>query len=237
MLVVSVPGDSGASAPRAAQPPAWQRPTRGEHRLPSAIAIVAVAVLQLVLPRKLSLHPRYLIPAIELAVLAVLIAYNPRRIERRDPLLRRLSLALTGLLFAADAGSGAALVVQLLRGQASDHPGQLLGTGGAIYATNVVVFALWYWELDRGGPAARGQGERAYPDFLFPQMQAIGLVDPDWEPTFTDYLYVSFTNVTAFSPTDTLPLSRWAKLMMMLQSTLALLLVVLVIARAVNVLK
>ena len=122
-------------------------------------------------------------------------------------------------------------------GTASDRPGVLLGTGGAIYATNVVVFALWYWELDRGGPVARGQGQRAFPDFLFPQMQAGDLVDPNWEPTFPDYLYVSFTNVTAFSPTDTLPLSRWAKLLMMLQSTLALLLVILVIARAVNVLK
>ncbi len=195
------------------------------------------AVLQLVLPRRLSLHPRYLTPAIELALLAVLVAFNPGRIERRDPLLRRLSLGLTAILFAANAGSGGVLVTELLRGQASDRPSVLLGTGGAIYATNVVVFALWYWELDRGGPVARGQGERAFPDFLFPQMQAESLVDPDWEPTFPDYLYVSFTNVTAFSPTDTLPLSRWAKLLMMLQSTLALLLVVLVIARAVNVLK
>lgn len=234
MLAVTAPADPAPGPPL---PPAWRRPTRGEHRLPSALAIVIVASLQLLLPPKLSLHPRYLIPAIELVLLAVLIAFNPGRIERRDPLLRRLSLVLIGILFAADAGSGAALVVQLLRGQASDHPSVLLGTGGAIYATNVVVFALWYWELDRGGPVSRGQGERAFPDFLFPQMQATSLVDPNWEPTFTDYLYVSFTNVTAFSPTDTLPLSRWAKLMMMLQSTLALLLVVLVIARAVNVLK
>ena len=196
-----------------------------------------VTVLQLLLPSNLSLHPRYLIPAIELLVLAGLIAVNPGRLERRDPLLRRVSLVLVAILFAANAGSGAALVVDLLSGTASDRPSVLLGTGGAIYATNVVVFALWYWELDRGGPVARGQGERAFPDFLFPQMQAGDLVDPNWEPTFPDYLYVSFTNVTAFSPTDTLPLSRWAKLLMMLQSTLALLLVILVIARAVNVLK
>jgi hypothetical protein len=234
MLAVTAPADP-RSGP--AEPPAWRRPTRGEHRWPSALAIVVVAVLQLLLPPKLSLHPRYLIPAIELALLAVLIAFNPGRLERRDPLLRRLSLVLTGILFAADAGSGAALVVELLRGQASDRPSVLLGTGGAIYVTNVVVFALWYWELDRGGPVVRGQGERAFPDFLFPQMTATELVDPNWEPTFPDYLYLSFTNVTAFSPTDTLPLSRWAKLLMMLEATLAVLLVVLVIARAVNVLK
>jgi hypothetical protein len=234
---VTIQAVTTASGPDASQPPAWRRPTHGEHRWPSALAIVVVAVLQLLLPRKVSLHPRYLIPAIELVLLAVLVAINPGRIERRDPVLRRMSLGLTAILFTANAGSGAALVVELLRGQASDRPSVLLGTGGAIYATNVVVFGLWYWELDRGGPVARGQGLRAFPDFLFPQMQANELIDPNWEPTFPDYLYVSFTNVTAFSPTDTLPLSRWAKLLMMLQSTLALLLVVLVIARAVNVLK
>jgi uncharacterized membrane protein len=199
--------------------------------------VAAVTVLQALLPRNLTLPPRYLIPAIELVLLAVVVAVNPGRLERHDPFLRRLSLVLVAVLFTANAGSGAALVVDLLSGTSSDRPSVLLGTGGAIYATNVVVFALWYWELDRGGPVARGQGERAFPDFLFPQMQAGDLVDPNWEPTFPDYLYVSFTNVTAFSPTDTLPLSRWAKLLMMLQSTLALLLVVLVIARAVNVLK
>jgi hypothetical protein len=234
MLAVTAPAGPGSGP---AQPPAWRRPTRGEPRWASALAIVVVSVLQLLLPRRLSLHPRYLIPAIELVLLAVLIVFNPDRIERGDRLLRRLSLILTAILFTANSGSGAALVVDLLQGRASDHPSILLGTGGAIYATNVVVFALWFWELDRGGPVARSQGLRAFPDFLFPQMQAGDLVDPDWEPTFADYLYVSFTNVTAFSPTDTLPLTRWAKLLMMLEATLAVLLVVLVIARAVNVLK
>ena len=223
--------------PEPAQPPAWRRPTHGEPRWASAAAVVAVAVLQLLLPRRLSLHPRYLIPSIELALLAVLIAFNPGRIERGDRILRRVSLILTAILFAANSGSGAALVLDLLQGRSSDHPSVLLGTGGAIYVTNLVVFALWYWELDRGGPVARSQGLRAFPDFLFPQMQATDLVDPDWEPTFADYLYLSFTNVTAFSPTDTLPLSRWAKLLMMLEAVMAVLLVVLVIARAVNVLK
>ncbi len=218
-------------------PPAWRRPTHGEPRWPSALAVIVAAGIQLALPVRLSLHARYLLPALELALLAILVAMNPGRIERADPLLRRLSLGLTGIMFAANAGSGAALVADLLRGRASDSPGTLLGSGAAIYAINVIVFALWYWELDRGGPVARGQGERAYPDFLFPQMQAGELVNPDWEPNFIDYLYVSFTNVTAFSPTDTLPLSRWAKLLMMLQATLAVFLIALVIARAVNVLK
>jgi hypothetical protein len=147
-----------------------------------------------------------------------------------------LSLGLTGILFATVAWSGTALVVDLLNGHSSDSPGMLLKSGGTIYVTNVLVFALWFWELDRGGPVDRGQGISAFPDFLFPQMQAGDLVSNDWEPTFLDYVYVSFTNVTAFSPTDTLPLSRWAKLLMMLQATLSVLLVVLVIARAINVL-
>jgi hypothetical protein len=234
MLAVTAPADP---APGPAQPPAWRRPTHAEPRWASGAAIVVVAVLQLLLPRRISLHPRYLIPTIELVLLAVLIAFNPGRIERADPLLRRLSLILTAVLFTANSGSGAALVIDLLRGRSSHNPSALLGTGGAIYATNVVVFALWFWELDRGGPVARGQGLRAFPDFLFPQMHATELVDRNWEPTFADYLYLSFTNVTAFSPTDTLPLTRWAKLLMMLEATLAVLLVVLVIARAVNVLK
>jgi hypothetical protein len=103
--------------------------------------------------------------------------------------------------------------------------------------TNVVVFGLWYWELDRRGPVARAHGLLQQPDFLFPQMQAADLVGPDWEPRFLDYLYLAFTNVTAFSPTDTLPLSRWAKMLMAVQSGLALSLVALVFARAVNVLR
>ena len=217
-------------------PPAWRRETHPEPRWVSSFAVVVVAGLQLLLPNRLSLSPRWLLPVIEIVLLAILVALNPR-LERRDPWLRMLSLGLIAVLFAANAGSGAALVIDLLRGQSSDSPMTLIGSGGLIYTINIVVFALWFWELDRGGPISRALGLQAYPDFLFPQMQAVGLVDPDWEPTFPDYLYVSFTNVTAFSPTDTLPLTRWTKLLMMLQAALAVALVALVIARAVNVLK
>ncbi len=196
-----------------------------------------MVVLQLFIPERLSLGPRYVLPLIELLLLAVLVGLNPGRIERRDPFLRGVSLTLTGVIFAANAGSGAALVADLLRGDSSDKPLVLLGSGALIYAVNVIVFGLWFWELDRGGPVDRAQGLSVYPDFLFPQMQAEGLVNPEWEPMFPDYLYVSFTNVTAFSPTDTMPLTRWTKLLMMLEATLAFALVALVLARAVNVLK
>jgi hypothetical protein len=230
------PGQS-AAPDVAGQPPAWRRQTRGEPRWIPAAVIVVVAVLQFFIPERLSLRPRFVLPVIELTLLAVLVALNPGRVARHDPKLRALSLTLTGVIFAANAGSGAALVADLLRGTSSNKPFTLLSSGGLIYLINMIVFGLWYWELDRGGPAARALGERAYPDFLFPQMQAGDLVDPDWEPTFPDYLYVSFTNVTAFSPTDTMPLTRWTKLLMMLEAILAVALVVLVIARAVNVLK
>ena len=115
--------------------------------------------------------------------------------------------------------------------------GSLLFNGGAVWLTNVIVFALWYWEADRGGPAARANARHEYPDFLFAQMTAPEMAPRDWEPRFLDYLYLSFTNATAFSPTDTLPLSRWAKLTMMAQSAVSLVTVALVIARAVNILR
>ncbi|HLI00989.1 MAG TPA: hypothetical protein VKV06_09400, partial [Acidimicrobiales bacterium] len=114
--------------------------------------------------------------------------------------------------------------------------GPLLSTGASIYLTNIIVFALWYWEWDRGGPVARLHGERSYPDFLFPQMSTPHLTVPDWRPTFFDYLYTSYTNATAFSPTDTMPLARWAKALMLFQSAIALSIVALVIARAINIL-
>ncbi|WP_079138783.1 alpha/beta fold hydrolase [Actinacidiphila rubida] len=124
----------------------------------------------------------------------------------------------------------------LVRGTEGSAAGPLLLRGGAIWLINVVIFALAYWELDRGGPAARAAGERDVPDFLFVQMQSPDLAPPHWEPVFFDYLYLSFTNSTAFSPTDVMPSSLWAKALMMGQSAVSLLTVVLVVARAVNIL-
>jgi hypothetical protein len=112
----------------------------------------------------------------------------------------------------------------------------LLARGASVYLTNIIVFGLWYWEWDRGGPVARAKGERPYPDFLFPQMATPHVAKPNWRPTFVDYLYVSVTNVMAFSPTDTMPLARWAKALMTVQAMVALSTAALVISRAVNVL-
>ncbi len=122
-------------------------------------------------------------------------------------------------------------------GKASQDATGLLTSGAAIYLTNIIAFGLWFWEIDRGGPFARARATSPHPDFLFPQMSSPDVAHPDWEPRFVDYLYVSFTNAVAFSPTDTMPLTRRAKALMALQSLVALSTIGLVIARAVNVLK
>jgi hypothetical protein len=128
------------------------------------------------------------------------------------------------------------LVSSLLHGGVTDAL-SLVVSGGSIWFTNVVVFALWYWEFDRGGPGARAEARKQVPDFMFPQMSDPDLAEPNWNSRFFDYLYVSFTNSSAFSPTDVLPLTRWAKALMLIQSVTSLIVVALVIARGVNILR
>jgi uncharacterized membrane protein len=217
--------------------PAWRRVTEGEPRWPVSLAVLAAIAMQLVLPDHLSVGPRYLLPVLEVLLLAGLIAANPRRINRQSHRLRVASMGLIALITLANATSAGRLIVGLVRGTEGESAGPLLIRGGAIWLTNVIVFALWYWELDRGGPVARAQDEREHPDFLFTEMGVPELCPPDWEPGFADYFYLSFTNAAAFSPTDTLPLTSWAKMCMLLQSTVSLSTVALVIARAVNILK
>jgi hypothetical protein len=217
--------------------PAWLRPTAGENRIPVAVAVVFAVALQLVLPDRLVLRPHALLPALELLLLVALVAANPMRLERRHPALRLASLAVTALISLANATSAGLLVHALLDGRASNDATTLLGSGAAIYLTNIIAFGLWYWEFDRGGPVERARATDPHPDFLFPQMATPELAHDDWQPEFIDYLYVSFTNAVAFSPTDTMPLSRWAKTLMLMQSAIAIVTIGLVIARAVNVLR
>jgi hypothetical protein len=217
--------------------PAWLRRTDGENRLPVAAAVILAAAAQLALPDQLTLGPRWLMPALELVLLATLSVANPVRLVREHPLLRVGSLALVVCLIVANSGSAVLLIRNVLNGHSSNSARTLFGNGAAIYLTNIVAFALCYWELDRDGPFSRAAARNNVPDFLFPQMATPEVADRDWEPYFFDYLYVSFTNATAFSPTDTMPLSRWAKLAMMVQSIVALATIGLVVARAVNVLR
>jgi uncharacterized membrane protein len=216
--------------------PAWLRPTAGEPRWPVAIAVMVAIGLQLSVPSRLAIKPQWLLPVLEAAILAMLIVANPRRISTKYPWVRPLSLALVGLATLANVYSAARLVLNLVHGKEGESAGPLLIIGGAVWLTNVIVFGLWYWEFDRGGPAARANATKKYPDFQFSQMATTDSIHQDWEPTFIDYLYLSFTNATAFSPTDTVPMTRWAKVLMLTQSCVSLATVVLVIARAVNIL-
>lgn len=217
--------------------PAWLRATSPENRLPVALAILVAIGLQLRLPDRYGLQPRWLIPALELVLLAILTAINPVRLNRSTRLGRIVSIAVVAAITIDNGIAAASLDLHILRGSTGLDAVGLLATGAAIYATNVIAFGVWYWELDRSGPFNRAQGMDPHPDFLFPQMTAPNLAPADWEPLFVDYLYLSLTNVFAFSPTDTLPLSRWAKSLMAFQSMVALSTTALVIARAVNILK
>jgi len=233
-------GDQVAAA--RALVPAWRRPTRGEHRWPVTVTVVVAIVLQIRLADSLTKPlPHLLLPLLEVALGVGLGIANPVRIERRGKVVRVASIALIVLITAANATSAILLIRAILeREQAASSASALLASGAAVWATNVIAFGLWYWEFDRGGPVERtvGGGASRPPDFLFPQMGLHqDLVPPMWEPHFIDYLYLSFTNATAFSPTDVMPMARWAKCTMAVQSGVALLVGVLVIARAVNVLQ
>jgi uncharacterized membrane protein len=231
---------SGEVAPgeRPRPVPAWRRPTQGEARWQAALAVGVAVALQYPLPDRLVLvHPRWLLPTLQALLLIVLVMTNPRRINTESRVIRLLGLTLAFLLSLANAASVARLVIDLVQGTGGNSAGPLLVTGGTIWLINVIVFALWYWEFDRGGPVARARADRMYPDFQFVQMASPDLAPPGWEPTFGDYLYLSFTNATAFSPTDTMPLSRWAKMAMTAQATVSIVTVALVVARAVNILR
>jgi uncharacterized membrane protein len=218
--------------------PAWKRPTKGEARWQAAVAVAAAAALQYPLPGRLVLvHPVWLLPTLEILLLVALVIANPRRISRESRAIRLTGLTLAFLLSLANAWSVVRLVVDLVQGTEGNTAGPLLITGGIIWLINVIVFALWYWEFDRGGPVARAHADRMYPDFQFVQMASPELAPPGWEPTFGDYFYLAFTNATAFSPTDTMPLSRWAKMGMTVQAAVSIVTVALVVARAVNILR
>ncbi|KAA0101275.1 hypothetical protein CIW49_07295 [Mycolicibacterium sp. P1-18] len=216
--------------------PSWLRPGDPENRWPVLIAILAAIVIQHAIPLQYTVLPRWPLIVMELLLLAVMLVVNPVRISRPTTVGRWASLILTAAITVDNTASAVVLAKRILSGEVSNNAAVLLGGGAAIFVTNVIAFGIWYWELDRGGPFARRTGEKPYPDFLFPQMTDPSKAKPDWRPTFVDYLYVSFTNVVAFSPTDTMPLARWAKGMMTVQALVSTTTIALVIARAVNVL-
>jgi uncharacterized membrane protein len=232
--------DQAAGRLQAAGRSRLHRQDKPEPRWPVSAAVIVAIVLQAVLPKQLIFRTdlQYVSLALECALLLGLFAANPLRIEKRSRPIRTASIALIVLVTAVNAASAVLLVHAIITNQLGpkDTAIRLLLAGAAIWGTNVIAFGLWYWEFDRGGPVSRLEGTSPYPDLLFSQMTSPELTPPGWGPQFVDYLYLSFTNATAFSPTDTLPLARWAKLTMLVQSGVSLVLGALVIARAVNIL-
>ena len=203
---------------------------------PAQLAVVAAIGLQLLMPEKVTPGPRLLVPSLEALLLVGLAITTPRRGRGEFPRRRRFAIGLIALVSAANALSLALLVEALLEGAKTSGRDLLFGAL-MIWLTNIIIFALWYWELDGGGPREREDRDRARPrDFLFPQMADPEILGPDWKPRFPDYLYLAFTNASAFSPTDAMPISVMAKMLMMVQALISLLTVLLVAARAVNIL-
>lgn len=212
----------------------------GEDREPYWHAQLAAAVilgLSLTLPERLTLGPSWVLPVLAGVLLVGLALTTPYRRHDESTPRRALAIGLVALVTVGNAGSLALLVDSLVTGTHL-RASELLHFGGVVWANNIAVFALWFWELDRGGPARRLRNdEDAPPDFLFPQMTSPDLAPKGWAPLFVDYLYVAFTNATAFSPTDAMPLSRRSKALMLVQAVASLVTVALILARAVNVLK
>ena len=236
---MSLPGFGGRAGQNQAvteTEPAWRRRTEGEQRWWVALCVLAAVVLQTFVPSRFTLHhPRYLLQVFELLALVALVMSSPDRMSRRSRRSRVVGQVMLGLLAVSNFISVVLLVHEITTGGSKIPAGELLLGGGEIWLTNAIIFALWYWEYDRGGPTSRALGLAQVPDLQFPQM-----TDPElsknWEPIFFDYLFVSYTNSTAFSPTDTMPLSRWCKALFMAQSAISLVTVALIAARAVNIL-
>ena len=233
--------------------PQWeQRPPgerrrggEGENRLPPMAAVVVAAALYTLLPDALHVGPRLLVPAVEAVLLVALVVTNPRRLTRQTRLSRLASGALAAVVVLSNLTALGLLVADLVSARTAE-PGPLLLAGLQVWATNVIGFALIYWELDRGGPVSRARRTRtAVPtaDWRFSQDENDDNVTEvaagasgraGWMPLFVDYLYLSLTNSSAFSPTDTMPLSGRAKLLMGIQATAALLVTLVIVARAVG---
>jgi uncharacterized membrane protein len=207
-----------------------------EPRWPMATAVLAATILYVGTPHRGRVPGWWIFPIVQLVLLGLLIAQDPGRIDRRSVTLRRLMVALLVVMTAGTVLGVVVLAYDILVTVKGVTATVLLGRGAAIWVANVIIFSLWYWEFDRGGPAERAAGSPVAASFAFPENATPELAPAGWRPAYPDYLYLAFTNATAFSPTDTLPLRRWAKLTMMVQSALSLVIAILVIARAINVL-
>jgi hypothetical protein len=215
-----------------------RRVEEGDPLWPAQLAVAVAIALHLTLSDKLVIGPIWLIPAVEGLLLLTLVVVAPMRISQsRWRHQRGLLWTILGLVTLTYLVSLGLLVHYLVTGgKVGGHA--LIGSGVVLWVTNVLLFSVVYWDLDRGGPLDRFEKDRPWPDFEFPQMDNPHMtpLGARWQPSFLDYLYTSLTNATAFSPTDTMPLSQMAKLLMGIQGTAAVVTVGLVVARAVNIL-
>jgi len=204
-----------------------------------ALAVLGAAGLRAALPDELrDGDARWAFAVIVVVLLAVLVIGDPGRIDRDSAWLRVMTGTLIGLISAVNAAAAVRLVAGIIHvATFSTDANVLLASGGAVWLSSVITFGLWYWDLDRVGAAARARGSGHQPAFIFPEMTNAQYMAPGWYPKFLDYLYLSFTTAAAFSPTDVSAIRPWAKLMMMAEEAISLLVAILVVARAVNILR
>ncbi len=211
---------------------------RGEKRWPMAVTLVVAMAIPLLLPARFSLGVPWLVPAIEAVLVVALIIADPGLIDRRSTVVRIISIAIVAVLVVDATGVTLRLVEDIIEGgPETNSAADLLHVGFLVWLYTIIAFAFLYWELDGGGPEARASAPPQFPDLAFPAHLNPGIAPPGWRPTFFDYLYLGFTNATAFSPTDVMPIAHWAKLAMAAQATGSLAILGLVVARAVNILK
>lgn len=200
-----------------------------------ALAVLAVGLLHGLYPSGYQLGPVGLYPAFLALFLVVLIVGDPGRIDRDRPWLHVTTGCMLGLITIVNALAAIRLVIDIFDPQAFSSAAELLRIGAVVWGTNIIAFALWFWDLDAGGAAARVSGtSKRGVAFIFPEMNYPDRVSATWYPQFVDYLALSFNTATSFSPTDVSAVKRWAKLLMVLESAISLVLATLVVARAIN---
>jgi hypothetical protein len=206
-----------------------------EPRWPASVALVVCVGLYVILPNRLVIGPHWLRPVIVALPLAPLSARKHRHPDE-SIWIRHATIGLIALMTLANVVSMALLVHHLLNTTVTQGR-NLVYAAVAVWLTNVIVYGLWFWEVDRGGPHRRASGEKLLPDLQFPQMENPGLAPEHWRPRFTDYLYTSFANGTSFAPADAMPLTWRAKALFTSESVVSLITIAIVAARAVNILK
>ena len=207
----------------------------GVPRWPASLALLTCVALYVVLPNRLVIGPRWLIPAL---IILLLLPLSTRRHRHPDesPRVRHLTLTLITLVTLANVTSMVFLVRRLLDTSVSQGRA-LIYSAVSVWLTNIIIYGVWFWEIDRGGPTRRAAGSTAVYDLQFPQMENPTLAPKGWEPRFTDYLYTSFANGTSFAPADAMPLSRRMKILFVSESMVSFVTIAVVAARAVNILK